>query len=135
VNDEESRLSGESDEATQDPLPDSSVPDAIPIPLPLDTTQTDLKLTFQLRADCEALRNDLEQAQELANDFRAQLSGKSNEAAHFNICSKRRSRIWKSFRQTSPVFARSAMAWPTMMRLQAIEMQNPAHHRAQSVCG
>ena len=55
----------------------------LPVPAPLDTTQPDPLLSAQLRADCEALRNDLAQAQELAGDFQAQLSGKSNEAAHF----------------------------------------------------
>jgi phage-related tail protein len=40
-------------------------------------------ITANLRADYEALQNDLEQAQELASDFQQQLAGKSNEVAHF----------------------------------------------------
>ncbi len=38
-------------------------------------------LTATLRAECEALRNDVEQATGLAADFQRQLSGKSNEFA------------------------------------------------------
>src|SRR5580765_3302682 len=64
-------------------LPELAVSEPIPVPPPLDITQTDPQLSSRLRADCEALRNDLAQAQELAGDFQAQLSGKSNEAAHF----------------------------------------------------
>jgi chromosome segregation ATPase len=40
-------------------------------------------LGASLSADREALQNDLEQAKELAADFQRQLSGKSNEVAHF----------------------------------------------------
>lgn len=40
-------------------------------------------LGASLRADYEALQNDLEQATELAADFQRQLAGKSNEVAHF----------------------------------------------------
>lgn len=36
-----------------------------------------------LQADYEALKNDLEQATDLAADFQRQLAGKSNEVAHF----------------------------------------------------
>jgi septal ring factor EnvC (AmiA/AmiB activator) len=38
-------------------------------------------LSGTLRADYEALKNDMEQAQELASDFQRQLAGKSNEHA------------------------------------------------------
>src|SRR3954470_15918055 len=62
-------------------LPTSEL--VVPVPPQLDITQTDPMLSAQLRANCEALRNDLEQAQGLASDFQAQLNGKSNEAAHF----------------------------------------------------
>lgn len=40
-------------------------------------------ITASLRADYEALQNDLDQAQEMAADFQRQLAGKSNEVAHF----------------------------------------------------
>jgi peptidoglycan hydrolase CwlO-like protein len=39
------------------------------------------KLTANLRADYEALQNDMQQAQEMAGDFQRQLAGKSNEFA------------------------------------------------------
>ena len=44
---------------------------------------TNPRLTARLKADYEAVRNDLEQAQQLAADFQAQLAGKTNEVAHF----------------------------------------------------
>ena len=43
---------------------------------------TNPNLSSTLSADYEALRNDLEQANELAADFQRQLAGKSNEFAH-----------------------------------------------------
>jgi chromosome segregation ATPase len=39
------------------------------------------KLSGTLRADYEALKNDMQQAQELASDFQRQLAGKSNDYA------------------------------------------------------
>ena len=42
---------------------------------------TDPNLTAKLRADYEALQNDVQQARELAADFQRQLAGKSNEFA------------------------------------------------------
>ena len=48
-----------------------------------ETARLDPHFTAHLSANCEALRNDLEQAQELAADFQRDLSGKSNEVAHF----------------------------------------------------
>lgn len=39
------------------------------------------KLSANLRADYEALQNDMQQAQEMAADFQRQLAGKSNEFA------------------------------------------------------
>jgi chromosome segregation ATPase len=54
---------------------------------PKNASETDLasitNLTTTLRADYDALQNDLEQAQEMAADFQRQLAGKSNEVAHF----------------------------------------------------
>jgi hypothetical protein len=44
---------------------------------------TNPQLTSRLKADYEAVRNDLDQAQSLAQDFQAQLAGKTNEVAHF----------------------------------------------------
>jgi len=44
---------------------------------------TNPQLTTRLKADYEAIRNDLDQAQALAQDFQAQLAGKTNEVAHF----------------------------------------------------
>src|SRR5678816_1828795 len=38
-----------------------------------------------LQADYEAVRNDLEQAQELAADFQRQVADKSNEVAHIKL--------------------------------------------------
>jgi chromosome segregation ATPase len=42
-------------------------------------------LGASLRADYEALRNDVQQAQELAADFQGQLAGKSNELAGLKL--------------------------------------------------
>ncbi|HEX5175885.1 MAG TPA: hypothetical protein VFV83_02595 [Chthoniobacteraceae bacterium] len=42
---------------------------------------TNPNLSAKLRADCEALQNDVQQARELAADFQRQLAGKSNEFA------------------------------------------------------
>ena len=42
---------------------------------------TDPNLSAKLKADCEALQNDVQQARELAADFQRQLAGKSNEFA------------------------------------------------------
>jgi len=42
---------------------------------------TNPNLGAKLRADCEALKNDVFQSRELAADFQRQLSGKSNEFA------------------------------------------------------
>jgi hypothetical protein len=53
--------------------------DASPVVAPASVAN----LTATLKADYEALQNDLEQAQELAADFQKQLAGKSNEVAHF----------------------------------------------------
>jgi chromosome segregation ATPase len=103
-----------------DPLP--ILP--IPVPAPLDITQTDPQLTSQLRANCEALRNDLEQARELASDFQSQLNGKSNEAAHFK----------QSLEKTEATLGRLQVDIQRLreerhslandvMRLQAIELQ------------
>ena len=44
---------------------------------------TNPSLSSSLRADYEALQNDVEQAQELAAEFQRQLAGKSNEVAEF----------------------------------------------------
>lgn len=44
--------------------------------------QVNPNLTASLRADYDALQNDLHQANELAVDFQRQLAGKSNEVAH-----------------------------------------------------
>jgi len=49
-------------------------------------------LGYSLRADYEALRNDLDQAKELAGDFQRQLAGKSNEVAHFKSLLERTQR-------------------------------------------
>lgn len=53
------------------------------ITLPPEPAKTSLGAS--LRADYDALKNDLEQAQELAADFQRQLAGKSNEVAHFKV--------------------------------------------------
>lgn len=53
------------------------------ITLPPEPPRT--ALGASLRADYDALKNDLEQAQELAADFQRQLAGKSNEVAHFKV--------------------------------------------------
>lgn len=50
-------------------------------PKPERPPLTDPHLSAKLRADCEALQNDVQQARELAADFQRQLAGKSNEFA------------------------------------------------------
>jgi chromosome segregation ATPase len=50
---------------------------------PVPSIAPQSELGAGLRADYEALHNDLIQAQELAADFQRQLAGKSNEVAHF----------------------------------------------------
>src|SRR5262245_39004255 len=47
------------------------------------------QLGANLCADYEALKNDLDQAKELAGDFQRQLAGKSNEVAHFKVLLER----------------------------------------------
>lgn len=51
-----------------------------PVPTPPQSLVSQ-RLGAALRADYEALQNDLEQAQLLAGDFQSQLAGKSNEVA------------------------------------------------------
>lgn len=53
-----------------------------PLPSPGTEPLTDPELTSRLRADQEALANDLALAQELAADFRSQVADKANEVAH-----------------------------------------------------
>lgn len=58
-----------------------------------NTTSTAAKPKTQLGAnlcaDYEALKNDLDQAKDLASDFQRQLAGKSNEVAHFKVLLER----------------------------------------------
>jgi chromosome segregation ATPase len=51
--------------------------------LPSPSRTATSPLGASLQSDYEALRNDLEQANDLAADFQRQLAGKSNEVAHF----------------------------------------------------
>lgn len=64
------------------PTPTDPSPTVAPPDLDLDPASI-ANLTATLRADYDALQNDLEQAQEMAADFQRQLAGKSNEVAHF----------------------------------------------------
>ncbi len=59
---------------------DTLPPDRAPAPESA-SSRTNPALTANLSAECEALRNDLDQARELASDFQSQLAGKSNEFA------------------------------------------------------
>src|SRR4051812_35613295 len=105
---------------TPESLPESQ----IPVAPPLDTTQTDPKLSAQLRADCDALRNDLEQAQELAHDFQAQLNGKSNEAAHFKqLLEKTQATLARLQDDIKKLREERHGLANDVMRLQAIELQ------------
>jgi chromosome segregation ATPase len=47
--------------------------------------RTDPHLSAKLQAEYEAVRNDLEQAQQLAADFQRQVADKSNEVAHIKL--------------------------------------------------
>ncbi len=47
------------------------------------------ELGASLQADYAALKNDLDQAKELAADFQRELAGKSNEVAHFKVLLER----------------------------------------------
>lgn len=107
-----------SDPNHYEPLPE------IPVPAPLDITQPDPLLSAQLRADCEALRNDLAQAQELAGDFQAQLNGKSNEAAHFKqVLEKTEANLGRLQADILRLREERHGLANDVMRLQAIEMQ------------
>lgn len=53
-----------------------------------------------LRADYEALRNDLEQANELASDFQRELAAKSNEVAHVKSLSEKTQRDLEQLQAT-----------------------------------
>jgi DNA repair exonuclease SbcCD ATPase subunit len=110
-------------------MPAPNVPESLPIPLipvpaPLDTTHPDPLLSSQLRADCEALRNDLAQAQELAGDFQAQLSGKSNEVAHFKqVLEKTQQNLERLQADILRLREERHGLANDVMRLQAIELQ------------
>lgn len=56
---------------------------------PFDSKTPKSPLGASLVADYEALKNDLDQAKDLASDFQRQLAGKSNEAAHFKALLER----------------------------------------------
>jgi septal ring factor EnvC (AmiA/AmiB activator) len=66
-------------------MTDSTPPDTASrsgaTPEPAAPSLTNPNLSAKLRADCEALQNDVQQARELAADFQRQLAGKSNEFA------------------------------------------------------
>ena len=62
------------DEPVAEPAPSAAV-----VPNPL----VDPNLTRSLVADYEALKNDLEQANEFAGDLQKELAGSKNDAAHF----------------------------------------------------
>ena len=62
--------------------PQAELGGATPPPGPAAGPST---LGASLRADYEALRNDVQQAQELAADFQGQLAGKSNELAGLKL--------------------------------------------------
>lgn len=55
----------------------------------LGATPPKSQLGASLCADYEALKNDLDQAKELAADFQRELAGKSNELAHFKTLLQR----------------------------------------------
>ena len=64
------------------PSRDTAEEVALPNPAePKNGPLTDPHLTAKLRADYDALQNDVQQARELAADFQRQLAGKSNEFA------------------------------------------------------
>jgi chromosome segregation ATPase len=65
------------------PIPNT--PTETPPDVPALDSASIANLTASLRADYNALQNDLEQAQEMAADFQRQLAGKSNEVAHFKV--------------------------------------------------
>jgi hypothetical protein len=58
-------------------------------PNPPPGGQTNPKLTATLAADYEAVRNDLEQAQEVAADYQRMLASKSNDYAHLRTVLER----------------------------------------------
>jgi chromosome segregation ATPase len=60
--------------SSEQPAPETAAPR-------IDPSLTNPNLSGKLQAECEALRNDLQQAQELAADFQRQLASKSNEVA------------------------------------------------------
>src|SRR5688500_8403202 len=62
-----------------DPRPEAKVPSSAPPVVP-DPTQ----LGRSVSADFEAIRNDMEQARELAAEYQRALAGKSNELAAMN---------------------------------------------------
>ena len=104
--------------------PESVASELIPVAPPLHTTQTDPALSSRLRADCDALRNDLAQAQELTSDFQSQLSGKSNEVAHFKqLLEKTEAHLEHLQADIQRLRKERHGLANDVMRLQAIEMQ------------
>jgi chromosome segregation ATPase len=66
-------------------LPPAPVPAPAPKPVAAlrPTESIDPNLTSRLRADYEALKNDVQQANEWAADLQKELAGKNEEFAHF----------------------------------------------------
>lgn len=65
-------------------MPETDAQNTASIPEPAKSA-----LGASLCADYEALKNDLDQAKDLAADFQRQLAGKSNELAHFKAILQR----------------------------------------------
>jgi chromosome segregation ATPase len=61
---------------------DQPAVESVDAPQAAPVGRTNPHLTANLRADYDAIRNDLEQAQQLAADFQRQAADKSNESAH-----------------------------------------------------
>jgi len=64
-------------------MPDDPVSEPAPPAVVEPNPLVDPNLTKSLSADYEALKNDLEQANEFAADLQKELAGSKNDAAHF----------------------------------------------------
>jgi chromosome segregation ATPase len=64
-------------------MPDDPASEASPTVIPQPSPLVDPNLTKSLTADYEALKNDLEQANEFAGDLQKELACSKNDVAHF----------------------------------------------------
>jgi hypothetical protein len=97
-----------------DPEQATTCETALPEPANECPGRTDPSLSANLRADYEAVQNDLEQATELAAEFQRQLAGKSNEVAELKQLLRRLNGISCICKLASLLYDRSGIILPMM---------------------